>query len=66
MREVRDDCGTARRYVLLSGTPIESVSTLLGHQSVKVTEKHYAPFVKSRQEQLIAEVRRSWKSRKQA
>ena len=27
--------------LLLSGVPIDQVSLLLGHSSVKVTEKHY-------------------------
>ena len=30
------------------------------HQSVRITEKHYAPWVKARQEQLEADVRRTW------
>jgi len=34
------------------GVPIERVSILLGHQSVRITEKHCAPWVRSRQEQL--------------
>jgi len=29
--------------LLLSGVPLERVSALLGHQSVRVTERHYAP-----------------------
>jgi integrase len=33
---------------------------LLGHASVKITERHYAPWVKARQEQLEAEVRKMW------
>jgi hypothetical protein len=33
---------------------------LLGHKSVKITEKHYAPWVKARQEQLAANVRKAW------
>jgi integrase len=37
---------------LLAGVPIDQVSLLLGHKSVRITEKHYAPFVKARQEQL--------------
>jgi integrase len=45
---------------LLSGTPIDQVSALLGHSSIKVTERHYAPWVKARQEQLEANVIRSW------
>ena len=46
--------------LLLAGVPIERVSILLGHQSVRITEKHYAPWVKARQEQLEADVRRTW------
>ena len=46
--------------LLLSGVPMERVSVLLGHQSLKVTERHYAPWVRARQEQLEADVRRSW------
>jgi hypothetical protein len=32
----------------------------LGHDSIKVTEKHYAPFVKARQDQLEASARLAW------
>jgi integrase/recombinase XerD len=46
--------------LLLSGVPIERVSVLLGHSSIRVTEKHYAPWIKARQEQLEADVRRTW------
>ena len=30
--------------MLLAGVPLEQVSMLLGHKSVKITEKHYAPW----------------------
>ena len=46
--------------LLLAGVPMERVSILLGHQSVRITEKHYAPWVRARQEQLEADVRRTW------
>jgi integrase len=46
--------------MLLAGVPLEQVSMLLGHKSVKITEKHYAPWVKARQEQLAANVRKAW------
>ena len=46
--------------LLLTGVPIERVSVLLGHSSAKVTEKYYAPWIKARQEQLEADVRRAW------
>jgi hypothetical protein len=45
--------------LLLAGVPIERVSILMGHQSVRVTERHYNPWVRSRQEQLEAEVART-------
>jgi integrase/recombinase XerD len=44
--------------LLSSGVPIERVSILLGHSSIKVTEKHYNPWVRSRQEQLEADLQR--------
>ncbi len=46
--------------MLLAGVPLEQVSMLLGHKSVKITEKHYAPWVKARQEQLAVNVRKAW------
>lgn len=48
--------------LLLSGVPLERVSVLLGHGSVKITEKHYAPWVRERQEQMEVDVRRAWKA----
>jgi integrase/recombinase XerD len=48
--------------LLLSGVPIDQVSLLLGHSSVTITEKHYAPFVKARQEQLDSSVKLSWQA----
>lgn len=47
--------------LLKEGVPIESVSVLLGHRSAKVTEKHYAPWVKERQDQLEKHVKKGWK-----
>jgi hypothetical protein len=48
--------------LLLAGVPIQRVSILLGHQSVRITEKHYSPWVRARQEQLEADVRRTWQT----
>jgi integrase/recombinase XerD len=45
---------------LLAGVTLEKVSLLLGHSSIKTTERHYAPFVKARQEQIVAAVRQAW------
>jgi len=47
--------------LLLAGVPIERVSILLGHQSVRITERHCNPWVRSRQEQLEADVACDWK-----
>lgn len=46
--------------LLLASVPIERVSVLLGHSSVRVTEKYYSAWVRARQEQLEADVRASW------
>jgi integrase len=46
--------------MLLAGVPIDQVSILLGHSSVKITEKHYSPWVKARQDQLAASVKNAW------
>ena len=43
--------------LLLKGVPLADVSALLGHTSTKITEKHYAPWVKARQDALEATVR---------
>ncbi len=46
--------------LLLRGTPLEEVSILLGHSSVRITEKHYAPWVKAMQQRLESHVRLAW------
>ena len=48
--------------LLKAGVPMERVSMLLGHSSIKVTEKYYSPWVAARQEQLEADVRRTWEA----
>jgi integrase len=55
-RRFRDTFATE---LLLTGVPLERVSVLLGHGSIKVTERHYSPWVRARQEQLQSDVRRS-------
>jgi integrase len=46
--------------LLLAGVPIDQVCVLLGHSSVKITEKSYAPWVKARQDQLERAVMKTW------
>jgi integrase/recombinase XerD len=41
--------------MLLAGVSLDKVSRLLGHASVRVTERHYSPWVKSREDQLEEE-----------
>lgn len=50
--------------LLKRGVPIEAVSMLLGHASIKVTEKHYKPWVKTLQEKLEADAMKGWPIRK--
>jgi integrase/recombinase XerD len=52
--------------LLLAGVPLDQVSLLLGHSSIKITEKHYAPFVKARQQQLEASVQMAWQTTRQS
>jgi integrase len=47
--------------LLLDGVPIERVAIVLGHSSVRITEKHYAPWVHARQAQLEADLERAWR-----
>jgi hypothetical protein len=39
---------------------MERVSIMLGHQSVRITEKYYAAWTDSRQRQLEADLQRAW------
>jgi integrase len=66
-KEAKIPDGHAHRFrdtfaveLLTAGVPMERVSMLLGHSSIKVTERHYSPWVRARQEQLEADVRRTW------
>lgn len=52
--------------LLEKGVPLEEVSKLLGHQSIKTTEKHYSAWVKGRQDRLNKLVTATWKSSKSA
>jgi site-specific recombinase XerD len=52
--------------LLEKGVPMEEVSKLLGHESIKTTEKHYAKWVKGRQDRLDQLVIDTWKGKKGA
>jgi integrase/recombinase XerD len=46
--------------LLLAGVPLDRVSILLGHSSIRITERHYAPWTRSRQEQIESDLRAAW------
>jgi integrase/recombinase XerD len=46
--------------LLEKGVPLEEVSKLLGHESIKTTEKYYAKWVKARQDRLDSLVAGTW------
>jgi integrase/recombinase XerD len=46
--------------MLLAGMPLERVSILLGHKTVRTTERFYSAWVKERQTRLEAEVKDAW------
>jgi len=46
--------------LLLAGVPMDRVSVLLGHRSIRVTERHYAPWTRSRQQQIEADLSLAW------
>jgi integrase/recombinase XerD len=46
--------------LLEKGVPLEEVSKLLGHESIKTTERHYARWVKGRQDRLDKLVTGTW------
>lgn len=55
---------TAAVEWLKAGIPLEEVSKLLGHASIKTTEKHYAPWVKARHDRLDELVMGTWKGQR--
>ena len=50
--------------LLQKGVPLEEVSKLLGHESIKTTERHYAKWVKGRQDRLDSLVMGTWSTPK--
>lgn len=59
--------GHAHRYrdtfavnLLQHGVSLENVAVLLGHADIKITQKDYAPWVKTRQAELETAIKRAW------
>lgn len=50
--------------LLEKGVPLEEVSKLLGHESIRTTERHYSKWMKGRQDRLDALVTGSWTASK--
>ncbi|SPF35954.1 Phage integrase [Candidatus Sulfotelmatobacter kueseliae] len=50
--------------MLQRGVPLEHVSKLLGHRNVQTTERHYARWIKGRQNLLDDVVSAAWKAKK--
>lgn len=46
--------------LLLAGVSTEEVATLLGHSNITITQKHYSPWVRSRQQMLEENLKRAW------
>ncbi len=46
--------------MLVKGVPIEDVARLLGHSSIRTTEKYYAPWVQARADRLERAVMETW------
>jgi integrase/recombinase XerD len=45
---------------LSAGVPVETAAVLAGHSSIRTTMKHYSHWIKSRQDNLEIEVKKSW------
>ena len=46
--------------LLTRGVSLQTVSTLLGHSSIKMTERRYSHWIKGRQDKLEDELKKSW------
>lgn len=46
--------------LLAKGVPLETVSILLGHKSIRVTERYYSAFVPARRSTIEDAIKRTW------
>jgi integrase/recombinase XerD len=51
--------------LLENGVPLEEVSKLLGHESIKTTERHYSKWMQGRQDRLDSLVTAVWARKKE-
>jgi site-specific recombinase XerD len=51
---------TFAKRLLVKGVPLETVSILLGHSNIKITQRHYNKWVPERQRSLEEAVRKAW------
>jgi site-specific recombinase XerD len=52
--------------LLEKGVPLEEVSKLLGHESIKTTERHYSKWMKGRQDRLDSLVTGTWAKKRKS
>jgi hypothetical protein len=68
MRRARDLVHTndrlCQQFIRICGDQVRQrgeilldIAILLGHSSIRITERHYSPWIRSRQEQLERDVR---------
>jgi integrase len=46
--------------LLQAGVPLDTVSIMLAHSSVEITQKHYAAWTRERREKIEAAIRKTW------
>lgn len=51
---------TTATDLLTRGVSLQTVSTLLGHSSIKMTDRRYSHWIKARQDKLEDELKNSW------
>jgi site-specific recombinase XerD len=59
--QLRDTFAVA---LLQEGVPLEEVSKALGHESIKTTERSYAPWIKARQDRLDDLIAGTWEAQR--